>query len=559
MQTLNDKLTEPTPVGSFDIFHERAMSALSVRNYQAAEVAALQAQSIQPNHAGVFNLLGQIWLAQQRNEEAADAFAAAVERNPALPNLRFNLALAYQAQGRLDAAIEQVASAVRLDPGTAVLHAKLGQLLLISGSAAEAVTVLRHAVELDPRPMAPRLNLAQALIDEGEFSESESLIRQLLRESPRDPNTLRLDGVLNQVRGDFAKASGRFQEAIALRPVESANYLSLTQCKKMSSGDASLVDQMMRLCVQPGLPHRDKIQLSYAIAKSLDDSGDHEGACRWYQKANEMALSSMTAAGRRYDAAEARERTSERIQLFTKEYFSALPSVTIESKRPIFIVGMIRSGSTLVEQILSRHPDVSAGGEIAYWAGSEAAHTERIQAGPLAPEAVATWRQEYDAISVRAKSHKGWVTDKMPLNYRALGTILTAYPDAKIVHCRRNPRDTCLSIYLTPYRSAPEFAHDLGHIADAYQDYTRLMDHWRQVLPADQMIEVEYEALVGSPEGQIRELIGKCGLPWSDSCLDSTKGAVGVQTPSIWQVRQPIHQGSVGRWKRYEQWLNLSL
>jgi hypothetical protein len=143
----------------------------------------------------------------------------------------------------------------------------------------------------------------------------------------------------------------------------------------------------------------------------------------------------------------------------------------------------------------------------------------------------------------------------MPLNYHALGLIHLAYPGAKIVHCRRDPRDTCLSIFATPYRTAPEFAHDLETIAAAYREYLRLMDHWLHVIPASSLFEVDYEEVVGSPEASTRRLVEFVGLEWSDSCLDSKSAPQTVSTPSLWQVRQPVYQSSAGRWKNYERHL----
>jgi len=531
------------------------MSALSLRDYKTAEVAALQAQTLQPDHSGVHNLLGQIWLAESRPDEAIKAFSTAVDLNPKLPNLRFNLGLAYQAKGQMPLAIEQVTLAIQLDPSVPILHTKLGQLLMMSGSPVDAIPVLRHSLDLDPKQRPPRVHLAQALIAVGELEEATDVIRKLLIESPRDPSILRLSGTLHQVRGEFHTAAGLFQEAIALKPMEAANYLSLSQCRRMTSADSALVDQMMRLCVQPEVPAQDKAQIAYAIAKAMDDQREFADAFRWYQKANELELSRLSSSGRSFDPLAARALTSARISRFDGSGSPSPHASPSTLRQPLFIVGMIRSGTTLVEQILSRHPEVSAGGEITYWAGREAELMGQLEKGVATHVEIEEWRRQYDLVPARARAQTASVTDKMPLNYRALGLILMAYPDAKIIHCRRNPVDTCLSVYFTPYRSAPDFAHDLSNIAEGYRDYQRLMDHWRTVIPADQLIEVDYEALVSSPESEIQGLVSRCGLPWSEDCLDASKASTAVRTPSLWQVRQPIHQGSIGRWKNYEPWI----
>ena len=213
---------------------------------------------------------------------------------------------------------------------------------------------------------------------------------------------------------------------------------------------------------------------------------------------------------------------------------------------------MIRSGTTLVEQIISRHSDVRAGGELRYWTENEAKmHFEFASQSSNIGE----WRAGYETVLDGVSLTAPRVTDKMPLNFWALGLIHLAYPEAKIIHCRRNPLDTCLSIYVTPYRRSPVFGHDFANIGRAYANYLRLMDHWRAVIQETHFLEVDYEDLVAMPQERIHEVIEFLGLDWNDSCLDPDAGNSAVNTPSQWQVRQPLYRNSVNRWQNYAKFL----
>ncbi|MGH7119615.1 MAG: sulfotransferase family protein, partial [Acetobacteraceae bacterium] len=216
---------------------------------------------------------------------------------------------------------------------------------------------------------------------------------------------------------------------------------------------------------------------------------------------------------------------------------------------PILIVGMPRSGTTLVEQILSAHPAVAAGGELTYWAD--------LHRGPLGenePVASAQGIAGNYLTLLRGISPDALrVTDKLPVNYENLGLIHQLFPRAFIVHCRRHPADTCLSIYMTHFSSR---LADRGDLIFLYRQYERLMAHWRAVLPAERFTEIDYETLIADPEPAIRSLIAFCKLDWNDACLAPQRNRRPVTTASVWQARQPIYARSVDRWRHYEPWLD---
>lgn len=215
---------------------------------------------------------------------------------------------------------------------------------------------------------------------------------------------------------------------------------------------------------------------------------------------------------------------------------------------------MPRSGTTLVEQILSAHRDVAAGGELAFWLqrrdALHAARTDPLDAGALSKAA-----DDYLALLREIGPRALRVTDKNPMNFEALWLIRLALPRARVIHCRRNPIDTCLSIFFMNFGGKHDYAYDRGDLAFYYREYERLMQHWRAALPLDRFTEVEYETLVADPEEETRRLIAFCGLDWDDACLAPQRNGRAVKTSSQWQVRQPIYKTSVERWRRYEPWL----
>jgi hypothetical protein len=226
----------------------------------------------------------------------------------------------------------------------------------------------------------------------------------------------------------------------------------------------------------------------------------------------------------------------------------------VDTDLPILIVGMIRSGTTLTEQILSSHPDVGAAGEHPYWKmhGGSAAALTKLAADPARAGRVA---QGYVEALKKVSPGERYVTDKLPGNYLRLGLIHAALPNARIIHCRRRPLDTTFSIYTTPNRSAPSFSHSKEALVFAYRQYLELMSHWREVLPTDRFLEIDYEHLVHDPRPVVERVLAFCRLEWDEGCLHPERNANEVATPSLWQVRQPIYQSSVERWRNYEPWL----
>ncbi|MDR3688941.1 MAG: sulfotransferase [Fimbriimonas sp.] len=320
----------------------------------------------------------------------------------------------------------------------------------------------------------------------------------------------------------------------------------------MSVQDQDLLGTMVDLAADQTLDPSELELLHYALGKSLEDLGDFKEAFRHYDLANEAAYTSKFG-DLPFDPAKHRENYD-----FIRSKFSAIscqrePAFE-DSLTPIFVVGMMRSGTSLMEQILSSHLEVSGAGEQRYWPQNFRRACD--------PE---TGRVDFSRVKELAEGYinrlssfsegKRFVVDKMPNNYMYIGLIRAALPQARIIHVRRHPIDTCVSIYATQNPVRIRWAHKKAHIVLNYQRYLSHMEHWRQSEPSGSILEVQYENLVTTPEPVIRTILEYCGLSWKASCLRPEDNQRGVTTPSLWQVRQPMYQTSIGRWQRFEPWI----
>jgi tetratricopeptide (TPR) repeat protein len=349
--------------------------------------------------------------------------------------------------------------------------------------------------------------------------------------------------------GRFEEAAASIERGLALDPDMVVAWSKLAAIRKVHTGDSALLESMNAGLRRSDLMPWERQALHFALGKSHDDLGDYAAAIRHFDAANVIR-----GAPARFDRGQWAGHISGIIGSTPPGFLERRHDLGVDDATPILIVGMPRSGTTLVEQILSSHPDVAAGGELDFWGRRHLAGLGVFDATADAGSARHLAR-DYVAVLRTISPDAARVTDKMPFNFLLLGLVRQVFPRATIVHCRRHPIDTCLSIFVTELATRYAFAADRGDLAFVYREYLRLMEHWRSVLPSAHFIEVDYEALVADPERCIPQLVTGCGLEWNDACLTPHRNPRRVGTASLWQARQPIYRTSVERWRCYEPWL----
>jgi len=414
---------------------------------------------------------------------------------------------------------------------------------------ADAAASFRSALSQQPHNVAAHLGLALALRLQALNTEAQASCRAALALEPRSSSALSLLGELCADRGQFAEAQELFERAIALDANCAPAYSSIAAHRRMARTDSAWLEGAQRLLGNP-LPLAEQIDLRYALGKYFDDVGEYGQAFSSYQAANELSKRCTTS----YEPVQLTHLVDRIIRVCDSAFVGEQRSETCDSERPVFIIGMPRSGTSLAEQILASHPQVYGAGEMRVW--DEAfATVERSLASGGVRTALASVARDYLAQAPAQAGSASRVTDKMPANFLYAGLIHAALPRARIIHMRRHPLDTCLSVYFQNFFSVSPYANDLGSLAHYYGEYLRLMAHWRRILPAAALLEVCYEELVADAEHWTRRMLEFIGLAWDPQCLEFHRTDRVVITASRWQVRQRINAGSVGRWRNYENYI----
>lgn len=416
----------------------------------------------------------------------------------------------------------------------------------------KAVDAAQQAVDIDPSSAVAHLQLARALFDAAIEGRAETAVRRSLELAPDSPDALQLLGNVLQRLGRFDEAAATLRRTIELAPRRIRPYIDLLSCKRVAEEQRPMLDLIASILRSPGVTMDDRRDVQYALGKAYDDLGEYRLAMRCFDEANGIRL--IQLGGQKLDRQRLSASYDRMIQTCSAEFLAAHRDFGVASDMPILVVGMIRSGTTLVEQIVSSHPLVAAGGELNYLMDNAGRILNPPEGAPhfAAAGEVAEGYLELLGEIGEGKPH---VTDKMPHNFIVLGLVHLMFPNACIIHCRRNPVDTCISIYTTPFPEPLDFAHDQETIVFFYKEYLRMMEHWRKVLPPDRFLEVDYEDLIDDREAQTRQMIAFCGLEWDDACLHHERNQGAIQTPSWWQARQPVYRTSMNRRDNYAPWL----
>jgi tetratricopeptide (TPR) repeat protein len=461
-----------------------------------------------------------------------------------------NLGNALRDLGELREAAALYRRAIELDPARAESHCNLGNALLEARRIEEAAVSYHRAVAADPRSALARVSLATALRLQARASDAESSCRAALALLPAYAEALSLLGELRADQGRFSEAEELFRRAIAADPGFAFGFCSIAAHRTMSADDAAWLDGAQALLAKRP-PLRHAINLHFALGKYFDDVERYDEAFGHYRQAHELAK----RYGWKHDADRLSRRVDRLISIFDAPSVRGWAARGSPSELPVFVVGMPRSGTSLAEQILASHPAVFGAGEVVFWDAACSAPEAAGLAGEAAASGLSTLAGDY-LERIRALAGGAVrVVDKNPANFLHAGLILAAFPEARIIHMRRHPLDTCLSIYSQNFFNMAAYANDLEDLADYYAQYQRITAHWRATLPATRLLEVPYEGLIENQEGWTRRMLDFIGVPWDPRCLDFHETERVVITASKWQVRQKIHGRSVGRWRHYEKHL----
>ena len=527
-------------------YRERGIRLVEAGRPSAAISAFRRAIELDSGEAAAHHALGRALLRLDRLAEAAASLSLATTlRDDAAAY--HDLAVALHRQDLRSEATAAYRRAVELAPELAEAHAALGELLILADEDEEAARCFRRAAAVEPDAVAGRLSLAKACMLETNFSEAETQLRQALADEPQNDELMKYLGDVLARQGRFDEASEAFDRTLELNPRHVAAYFTMVEARKCTEADRPRLARMLAALDDAGLGDTDRVQLHFAIGKLLDDLGDYAEAMRHFDIANQRRRAAFDRVGFSADV-------DRIVRRFTPGFFAANSTFGREDDAPLMIVGLPRSGTTLIEQIISSHPQVAAGGELPFWV-KRADPWGIAQATYLSTETAHDLAGEYLAQLRRIGPTATRITDKQPFNLLNLGIIHLLLPKARIIQCRRHPVDTCLSIYFTNFFQVIGFATDKADLADAYELYARLMDHWRTVLPSDRFLEVHYEELIADREAVTRRMVAFSGLDWSDSCLQPERNNRTVITASLWQARQPVYATSVERWRHYEPWL----
>ena len=518
-----------------------------------AIAAHRRAIELTPSYAPAHNNLGNALRDAGDLAGAESALREACRADPRYAEARLNLALLLKEKKQLREAEQLCREALELSPSLAKATTFLGNLLVEKGEFEPAAEYLRDASRAPSFDAGSWMNLGVALEALGRFKEADAAYERLISQAPHLAQAHHAIGRRLEQRGEAHRAADEFRQALAADPKFAAAYLSLAG---LSDGLTAEEQGKIISLLKTELTDNDRSSLLYALGRVAERERKYDEAFCWMRLANE--IDHRRAGFNELANLDFVKRTAA---TFPSDCWSRLPQGS-DSERPVFIVGMPRSGTSLVEQIIASHPDAAGGGELvelpdivsdlARDGGEGRSYPECVLA--LSAAQAAALADRYLARLTRVDVDARRVTDKLSFNFKHLGLIRTLFPRARIIHCRRDPRDIAISCYFIKFHRPISFACNLFELGAYLRHYRVLMAHWRRTLPQP-MLEVQYEDLVGDPERHARRIIDFCGLPWDDACLDFHSTKRSVRTASANQVRKPIYASSVGRWKLYGEHL----
>lgn len=578
--TRNHNLPEP--------YYLLGIASLQQEKLQEAIAALRQTVKLAPRIFEAQNLLG-ICLAQLgQHTEACRSFREAVKLAPYSKEATFNLATAYFKSGKLEDSLKAYRQALHATPDNPHIHDTIGQILVLTGLPHEATGFHQRAIALQPYNPEFHFNLGNALLSQGKRTEAAKAYRQAIslrtdyidaycalgnallekgdpdgaldcyrharQIDPDHAITLAFEAAAYEKLGRYLEAEELIDRAIATGSDSSHIATAFALISRHIGREDDAIAYLLRILQKPGVSPNSLSHLHFSIARLYDSKRQYTHAFEHYRQANE-------AIPNTYDQQKLQSSIIATIGFFSPERLSSMPHASKEDRLPIFIVGMPRSGTSLVEQILASHPDIHGAGELENIPNMALQVLPSLLNAPfpaclehLTQELCDQLSDEYLSFLRSLDPKAKHITDKMPQNHAYIGLIELLFPGARIIHCTRNPLDTCLSCYFQDFGPRLPHTRNLSHLAHAYTLYRQLMAHWNAVSNMP-ILNVAYEQLVGNIEEETRRLLDFCGLPWNPECLQFHKSDRACKTASYDQVRQPVYTKSVNRWRNYRDFI----
>ena len=504
----------------------------------------------------IINFIGVLYQKKGRAEPALKAFQRAIALAPEFAEAYHNLSIIFRERGKLKHALDCCRKALSIQPEYAEALNHAGIIRAQLGHSEEALRCYRKAIETNPGYADAHYNLGNLLRKMGHYKQALDAYKTAVQHDQSMYRAFNNMGSLYMVLGDAPAALGALESAVNLKPDFVQAWRNIATMRHFESRDR-FVEGMERLVSTGHLDKDDEIHLNFALSKVYEDLKDHDRAFHFMASGNRSKRKTFA-----YDKKVNTRLFAAIRNVFDRTFMDRHLACGFKDPTPIFILGMPRSGTTLVEQILQAHPNVFGGGEISSLDAILSSISQAHEKGAFPGFVHELKDLDFETIgmayvkAIRELSPLAtYITDKMPQNFLFVGMIRLILPNAKIIHCVRHPMDTCLSIYKTLFTTLHPYAYDLDEIGHYYRLYSDLMHHWHQVL-SKPVYEISYESLVLHPERHIRHLLSHCELDWNPRCMKFHQSNRPVLTASTMQVRRPVYSDSVSLWKKYRRQLS---
>jgi len=511
-----------------------------------------------PLQVDALHIQGIIALNRKHFDTAIQSLKKSLKINHNSAANHYNLSLAYHGNGKIDLALQHLRKTIELQPDMVYAHRDLCGILNELNDFERAIQAGMVAVKLAPQDASVNYTLATSLQGWRDFEGSFKYYQRANELLPDNPAILLSLAQTHLGRGETETAKKLFKRVIELHPKETEPYRQLMRLKKYDSPDHEDIRRIKAMQKEPWLTDDNRTAIYFMLSKAYKDCGLHDEAFDYAIQGN-----AIQDKKHRFDPDEFSDYITSLINYFTPERMKCLRQLGNDTNKPVFIVGTPRSGTTLTEQILCSHPDVFGAGELNWVSHCIDVLPSQLSSAQSYPTCLNDMTKSGTSeLALKflkylelLASGEDRVTDKMPANFLHLGFINILFPNARIIHCQRDPRDACISMFFEYFPGVVTYSYDLYKLGAYYSQYLRLMDHWRTILPEGAMLEIEYESIVQNQEEETRRMLSFLELEWDEACLSFHEKKRRVFTASHLQVKKPLYSSSIDRWKKYQKHL----